>query len=104
MTCLEELADLDDVIGKGPAKPMAKTTKTPSKKAPEPPKAKEQTARKEEPKTEMKEKPGKKEEIKKPAGNTVLPKMSEAQKRAVYNLSRRRGITVDCLVRQAPGR
>jgi hypothetical protein len=131
MTCLEELADLDDVIGKGPAKPVAKTTKTPSKKTPdketpkaqpeekpkaqsggngdgkpkkkdpEPPKVKEQTATKEEPKPEVKHKPGKKEETKEPTSNTVVPKMSEAQKRAVFNLSRRRGITVDDLEKMA---
>jgi hypothetical protein len=132
MTCLEELADLDDVIGKGPAKPMAKTRKIPSKKTPEketppkaqseekpkaqskgngngkpkkkdpePPKAKEQPATKEETRPEVKEKPAKKEETKEPASNTVVPKMSEAQKRAVYNLSRRRGITVDDLEKMA---
>jgi hypothetical protein len=73
----------------------------PKKKDPVTPKAKEQPAAKEESKTEVKEKSGKKEETKEPANNTVVPKMSEAQKRAVYNLSRRRGITVDDLEKMA---
>jgi hypothetical protein len=125
MTCLEELADYSDAIGntapKAQAKPKKNPPKTipqkeerketppkaqpaekpkaqsggngngkPKKKDPEPATAKEQAAKKEEPKTEVKE----------PAKD-VVPKMSEAQKRAVYNLSRRRGVSVEALEKMA---
>jgi hypothetical protein len=126
MTCLEELADFSDAIGNPAPKSQDKPKKTPpktipqkeekketptkaqpeekpkaqsggngngkpKKKDPEPPKAKEQAAKKEEPKAEVKE----------PASSTVVPKMSEAQKRAVYNLSRRRGVSVEALEKMA---
>jgi hypothetical protein len=126
MTCLEELADFNDAIGnstpKAQAKPKKNPPKTipqkeekkealpkaqpdekpraksggngngkPKKKDPEPAQAKEPAANKEEPKTEVKE----------PVNNAVVPKMSEAQKRAVFNLSRRRGISVEALEKMA---
>jgi hypothetical protein len=126
MTCLEELADYNDVIGNSAPRLAPKPKKVPpksipqkeektanapkvqpaekpkaqsggngngipKKKDPEPPKAKEQAVKKEEPKAEVKE----------PATNTVVPKMSEAQKRAVYNLSRRRGVSVEALEKMA---
>jgi len=115
-TCLEELADLNDVIGSGP--------KTSSK-----PKAKKQVSRK--PKTtkatESKTNPSQSDSRSKPAskddqnktadtdssnGNKPKggnrgrskpketgnqPAMSDAQKRAIYNLSRRRGVSVEDL-------
>jgi hypothetical protein len=122
MTCLEELADFSDAIGNPAPRPAVKPKKVPpktipqkeekpasapkaqteekpkaqsggngngkpKKKDPEPPKAKEQAVKKEEPKPDVKE----------PANNTVVPKMSDAQKRAVYNLSRRRGVSVEAL-------
>jgi hypothetical protein len=122
MTCLEELADYSDAIGNSTPKAQAKVKKLtpkatpqkeekketppkaqpeekpkaqsggngngrPKKKEQEPAQAKEQAVKKEEPKPEVKEL----------ASNTVIPKMSEAQKRAVYNLSRRRGISVEAL-------
>jgi len=121
MTCLEELADYSDAIGNPAPRSQAKSKQTPpkivpkkeektanapkaqpeekpkaqsggngngkpKKKDPEPAQANEKAAKKEEPKTEVKE----------PA-NGVVPKMSEAQKRAVFNLSRRRGISVEAL-------
>jgi len=125
MTCLEELADFSDAIGNHASRPAVKPKKIPpktipqkeekketpskaqqeekpkaqsggngngrpKKKDPEPAPAKEQAVKKEEPKAEVKE----------PA-NTVVPKMSEAQKRAVYNLSRRRGVSVEALEKMA---
>jgi hypothetical protein len=107
MTCLEELGNLDDVIGIG------NNQKTRSKKVSP---IKESKSSKPEPKKE--EPKGKKEEakpeIKKPSVSSIkpepktddskeetAPKMSEAQKRAVYNLSRRRGISVDELDKMA---
>ena len=104
IACIEELADFDDVIGTGQTKktsrkraagsadkkePKAKTDakkKSPSKAKPEP-KAKSKQPKepeKSEPKVEAKEKSA-----------SVQPNMSEAQKRAIYNLSRRRGISVE---------
>jgi hypothetical protein len=127
MTCLEELADYSDAIGNPVPRPAVKPKKIPpkptpqkeekretppkaqpaekpkvqsggngngkpKKKDPEPAQAKEQAAKKEESKS--------KPEVKQPA-NTVAPKISDAQKRAVYNLSRRRGITVEALEKMA---
>jgi hypothetical protein len=118
MTCLEELADLNDVIGNGPktsSKPKA--TKQPTRK----PQVTEDTGKAAEDagkndaktdsstnkKTGKKSQPAKKES--KAAGktesksegndgnNSGQPAMSEAQKRAIYNLSRRRGISVEDL-------
>ena len=97
MTALEELADLKDVTGKKAprtrsgqtrkpaAKPKTKDargeTKAPAQKKQEEPPAKTQQQKKQEP-------------VKGQAGD---PAMSEAQKRAVFNLSRRRGISVEDL-------
>ena len=119
MTCLEELADLNDVIGNGPkAGSKPKATKQPFKK---PTKANEDTGKAAEDagqadaksdsstnkKTGKKSQPIKKES--QPAGkteskteakdgnNSGQPSMSEAQKRAIFNLSRRRGISVEDL-------
>jgi hypothetical protein len=126
MTCLEELADYNDAIGNPASRPASKPKKIPPKAQPqqeekkvtspkaqpeekpkaqsggngngkpkkkdsEPPKAKEQAVKKEEPKPEVKE----------PAKDSVVPKMSEAQKRAVFNLSRRRGVSVEALEKMA---
>jgi len=116
-TCLEELADLNDVIGNGP--------KTGSKPKAEKPVSKKPKAAKS---TQSKTKTAQSESLaKSPAqdnqidtgdnGNSVgnestggngkgrsktqavgkQPAMSEAQKRAIYNLSRRRGISVEDL-------
>jgi hypothetical protein len=104
MTCLEELADLNDVIGdespktgtkirkaapkkeegketKVASKPDAKDKGKPKDKATEPPKTK---SKEEAPQTESGQ-----------DDQTVIPRMSEAQKRAIYNLSRRRNISVE---------
>ena len=116
-TCLEELADLNDVIGSG--------SKTSSK-----PKAKKQTSKKpmatkstqsksKSSRSDSKTKSASKDDqIKTDAtGNSdgnepgngrsktqaagKQPAMSEAQKRAIYNLSRRRGISVEDLEQMA---
>jgi len=107
IACVEELSDFDDVIGNsGPKKTTVKKTaektdtkspeakaatkkktpakaskdnKTASKATKEPPKAEEDV----EPKVETDDK-----------GNTDQPLMSSAQKNAIYNLSRRRAISV----------
>ena len=104
MTCLEELADLSDVTrdesprGKSktrkesPKKANGKETKADSKpdvkdqgkpkdKATEPPKAK---SKEEDSQTDTSQNE-----------QPTVPQMSEAQKRAIYNLSRRRGISVE---------
>jgi hypothetical protein len=108
MTCLEELADFTDVIGgndrpgaktetrkttrKSPAKKQEKTpAKSKKEAASQPEKGKADTA-------SQKQEPKKKEAKEK---ETQIPRMSEAQKRAVYNLSRRRGISVDELEKMA---
>jgi hypothetical protein len=103
IACLEELADFDDVIGSdkpkkaSPKKSAAKSSaKAQPKKAAAKKKAPTQdskepiTSGKEEPKTETGSQ-----------SKSTPPKMSEAQKRALYNLSRRRGISVEELEKMA---
>ena len=110
IVAVEELADFDDVIGTGQSKktsrkkaagntdkkvPKAKTDakkKSPVKDKPEP-KAKSKQPKepeKSESKVETEEKTA-----------STQPNMSEAQKRAIYNLSRRRGISVEELEKMA---
>jgi len=104
MTCLEELADLSDVTGDGSPRGKSKTRKESPKKAngketkvdtksdvKDQAKPKDKTT--EPPKTKPKEEHPQTESSQ-PEEATV-PKMSEAQKRAIYNLSRRRGISVE---------
>jgi hypothetical protein len=108
LTALEELADLNDVLGNGEQKPKA----VPKKKAA--PKAKASLpAKKSGP---VKSGKSDKSDNLKFKGNgagepeaqalekspdSIHPKMSEAQKRAIYNLSRRRGISVEELEQRA---
>ena len=114
LTAIEELADLNDVLPNKSAKAKPKTGKTASKKP--------KTAKAAEPKTkpDRSDSSGKSssrdDKIKtedpvsldgnKPSGSNgngrsktqeagKKPGMSEAQKRAIYNLSRRRGISVE---------
>jgi hypothetical protein len=116
MTCLEELGDFNDVIGaenpktskreqtfirrrgngkdKKPDEKVTQPANPPADK-PKESKAKESTkTQKSQPASLKKEQP--QTETKEPDQSQV-PKMSEAQKRAIYNLSRRRGISVDDL-------
>ena len=112
IACLEELADFDDVIGssgapkKTPQKkhggnttqPAGNTAQKASKvntDAKKKPPAKD----KPEPKVNAKQpkQPANSETEAKPddQDKSAQPKMSEAQKRAIYNLSRRRGISAE---------
>jgi hypothetical protein len=104
MTALEELADFNDAIPEaGQAAQPKKTKSKPKaakKQAPKAPKKAPAKAAKpndsapvgkQQPKTEPKS-----------TGNaSTKPMMSEAQKRAIYNLSRRRGISVEDLQQMA---
>jgi len=110
IACLEELADFDDVIGSnkpkkalpkktaGKAEPKALPIKTaakkkpPAKPAPEPKAVPKQRkpSENEKPKTDARDQ-----------GNSSQPKMSLAQKKAIFNLSRRRGISVEELEKMA---
>jgi len=118
IACLEELADFDDVIGSSAA-----PKKTPQKKAADntTQPAGNTTQKAAKAKTDTKKKPPAKDkpkpkvnakQPKQPANSeneakpddqdkSTQPKMSEAQKRAIYNLSRRRGISVDELEQMA---
>ena len=116
MTCLEELGDLDEVIGDDigdngktrrgirkmrtevsvPSKEQVinKESKAHQDQAVEDAKVDKTEARpeKEEDKQEKLERP---EKTDKPDKPDSIPKMSSAQKNAIYNLSRRRGISVE---------
>jgi len=111
IACIEELADFDDVIGSSGA-----PKKTTRKKA-----AGNTTQKATQAKTDAKKKPpaknkpelkAKAKQPKQPANletnanpddqnKSTQPNMSEAQKRAIYNLSRRRGISVEELEQMA---
>jgi hypothetical protein len=113
-TCLEELADLNDVLPNNSAKAKSKTRKPASKK----PKAAKAAESKTKPdrsdssgKSSSQHDQIKTEDPANLDGNKLSggngnsrskteatgkkPGMSEAQKRAIYNLSRRRGISVE---------
>lgn len=112
MTCLEELADLKDIVDDdapkpGPVqrrKPMPKSenkTVTGNQKT-ESPDQPEQKALPAKPPKQEKVKPPEQKQAKPVQDETQsepdlanIPRMSEAQRRAVLNLSRRRGISVD---------
>jgi hypothetical protein len=97
IACLEELADFDDVIGSD--KPKKASTKKSAGKSSAKAAPKKTAAKKKAPTEDTKgPKAPEKEEPKIASGDqdkSTQPKMSEAQKRAIYNLSRRRGISVD---------
>jgi predicted nucleic acid-binding Zn finger protein len=115
IACLEELADFDDVIGSGkpkkvsPRKTAGKTgtTVTPmktaaKKKAPQTKKTEaasnKTNGNKKQPPTWVPEDPpeDRTTTVPEPGANKTEPaRMSEAQKRAIANLSRRRGISVE---------
>jgi hypothetical protein len=107
IACLEELESMDDVIGSGPAK---KTTRKPATPKAKPTAAKKVTEKKETaaktekaskttkaPKKVNNSKTPKTKESKNTKPEQDVPSFSEAQKRAIYNLSRRRGISVEDL-------
>lgn len=102
IACVEELSDFDDVIiGSGQPKKVTQN-KAVGKKDTKEPKAKAETKKKPPAKaSKAKEKQPKTEEEVEPNGESDdqgkpdQPNMSEAQKRAIYNLSRRRGVSVE---------
>jgi len=110
IACLEELADFDDVIGSGkPKKASPKKTAGKASVKASPTKA---AAKKKAPvkdKQEPKAKPIQPEASAKEESNTssgdqgksTQPPMSLAQKKALYNLSRRRGISVEEMEKMA---
>ena len=110
MTCLEELSDLNDdikdessrarpkAIKRTPKKSNGRNEKTASK--PNAPQKNESKDKQKETSKNESQKKDFKPESSKPEESTA-PKMSEAQKRAVYNLSRRRGISVEELENMA---
>lgn len=86
MTCLEELADVNETSDNGPLHPRPGG----AKKSPQKSKSKKTTP-KEDPELE-----GQRPEPREDEPAQGMPaKMSEAQKRAIYNLSRRRGVSVE---------
>jgi hypothetical protein len=117
IACIEELADFDDVIGSG--EPKKTTRKRAAGNTTQPAGNKAQKASKvntgAKKKSPAKDKPEPKAKAKQPKQSTNSetevkpdnqsksdqPKMSEAQKRAIYNLSRRRGISVEELEQMA---
>jgi predicted nucleic acid-binding Zn finger protein len=113
IACLEELADFDDVIGSDiPKKATRKssTGNTNKKATQEKPDVKKRPPARDkpEPKTKAKvEEKSKKSTNSEPKAvpdnqdKSKQPTMSGAQKRAIYNLSRRRGIAVEELEEMA---
>ena len=97
MTSLEELADLKDVTGNKAPKTRSGQTRKPAAK----PKTKDAKGETKAPaQNKQKEPPAKTQQQKKQEpvkDQTENPAMSEAQKRAVFNLSRRRGVSVEDL-------
>ena len=117
-TCLEELADLNDVIGNGGSKsgpkPKAKKQASKNPKTTKSAQSKSKTGQSESSaKAPAKNNQNKTADTDNSNGNKPTrgngngrtktqaagkqPAMSEAQKRAIYNLSRRRGISVEDL-------
>jgi hypothetical protein len=111
MTCLEELGDLDEVLGEEASGDLKPKKNAPKKiaKAPEPQAAKETKAEKGDGSnggnggaTKQKtEEPKPKSARSEPTPDQPAPMMSSAQKNAIYNLSRRRGISVEELEKMA---
>lgn len=95
MTCLEEIGSLDDVIGSETPKRTTRKKTAPKKTAKPAAAKKTPAAKKSPPKTKKADPPPEKPEIKNTGNKTDAPLMSEAQKRAIFNLSRRRGISVE---------
>ncbi|MFH2060498.1 MAG: hypothetical protein ABIJ59_16565 [Pseudomonadota bacterium] len=102
LTSLEELTDIDSVIGPENNK-KATINKTAPKVNSKPvtsvkkPESKSQAPENSAVKDEKITKSSKKVNLKEDKKGQDIPVMSEAQKRAIYNLSRRRGISVDDL-------
>jgi len=95
IACLEELSDLDDVIVSG--SPKKTTRKKAAPKAKPAAATKKKTVTKKATKSAKASKKVNNSKGKNTESETDAPLMSEAQKRAIYNLSRRRGISVEDL-------
>jgi hypothetical protein len=110
LTALEELGDLNDVLGTksrktkpktvkksaGKSKASGKQTKSQPKANGKKPKTDKADAKQSQ-NTKASDSKAKSDEKEK----STQPNMSEAQKRAIYNLSRRRGISVEELEQMA---
>jgi hypothetical protein len=94
MTCLEELADFSDVLGTKPPKPRTEIKRRPVERVKDSPREKVEQRKASESKKEA-GKPKTEAPQERSAESQTTPLMSEAQKRAIYNLSRRRGISVE---------
>jgi outer membrane biosynthesis protein TonB len=95
MAAVEELADFNDVIEQGGANDKPKTKPKAAKK-PAAKTTKKAAAKNDDPKPKDTDEKTPQAEPKKASDNAGQPnKMSEAQKRAIHNLSRRRGISVE---------
>ena len=108
LMALEELEDLNDVIGNKEykIKPKAQKKAVPKKKAAAPAKKSGSgNSGKSDNSDNLKSKgngAGEPEaKVPEKSPDAIHPKMSEAQKRAIYNLSRRRGISVEELEQRA---
>jgi len=104
IACLEELDSLDDIVGGNNSKKTTRKKATPAKTKPATAKKKTEEKKETKLKTSNKKtqaaKPDKKaktKESKDTKSKQDIPSFSEAQKRAIYNLSRRRGISVEDL-------
>ncbi|MDM8539299.1 hypothetical protein QUF70_21295, partial [Desulfobacterales bacterium HSG17] len=101
IACLEELDSLDDIVGSKTKRKITRKKATPDKTKPTAVK-KETVTKESEPKKTKAAKPVKKvnskeKEAKDTKPNQDMPSFSEAQKRAIYNLSRRNGISIEAL-------
>ena len=94
MTALEELADFNDVIEQGDKNANPKTKPKAAKK-PAAKTTKKTAAKKDDSKPKDTDEKTPKAEPKKAQDSAGQPKMSQAQYRAICNLSRRRGISVE---------
>jgi hypothetical protein len=121
MTCLEELADVNDVIGSGSKASSKPNAEKPVGKNPKAAKSTQSKSKASQSKSTAKSAAQDKQDETGDTGNVTgngptggngsgrsktqaagkQPAMSEAQKRAIYNLSRRRGISVEDLEQMA---
>ena len=108
LTALEELADLNDVMGNGEQKPRTAAKKKAAPKTKASPPAKKSgpvNSGKTDNSDNLRSKGNGAGEAKaqppEKSSEAIHPKMSEAQKLAIYNLSRRRGISVEELEQRA---
>ncbi len=112
MTALEELADINEAINEGANHEQPKTQSKPARKAAaKAPKKSAAADEKEKADTEQVPPADGNQNQQEPSSNAsskdhAVAGMSEAQRRAIFNLSRRRGISVDeveCMVEESYG-